>query len=323
MQASKRPRRPTQAAVLVLVVGVIIVLIAMLATQGSVPTQQEDKRPTSTASHTSPPKPTVTNATIEPTWTAWPALLGNLTPTPRIFLPQATTTLRPTSAANRYRRVRCDNPNYWSLPIADSQYGFSAGFGIQPVGSVYYEGLLERKLITPLPTFTPTATMPPNTTATATATPTLTPTANLSGTVEVSFTATLTPGVMHPGVDIPLDEDTPIYAVANGQVSSVTYSDVYGLHVILDIKGYQILYGHLNENLVEEGQRVNCGQLIGRSGATGTYQTGPHLHFEVRQKGQAIDPMPLLQQTLRASLPSDLKAQIAVQEKFSNGPDGP
>jgi len=305
---------------LVLVIGAITVLIAVLDKPSSVPSQQEINPPTTTANLTRPPKPTATSAIIEATSTALPALLGNITPTPRVFLPAATTTVRPTNAANRYKRVRCDNPNYWSLPIADSQYRFSAGFGIQPVGSLYYDGLLERKLITPLPTFTPTATMPPNTTATPTATPTLTPTIGISGTVEITVTPTLTPGVMHPGVDIPLDEDTPIYAVANGEVSRVTYSDAYGLHVILDIKGYQILYGHLNETSLEEGQRVNCGQLIGLSGATGTYQTGPHLHFEVRQKGEAIDPMPLLQQTLRATLPSDLKAQIAIQEKFRTEP---
>ena len=127
---------------LVLVIGVITVVIAVVDTQNSVPSQQEINPPTATASFTRPPKPPATSAIIAATSTALPALLGNITPTPRVFLPAATTTIRPTNAANRAKRVRCDNPNYWSLPIADSQYRFSAGFGIQPVGSLYYDGLL-------------------------------------------------------------------------------------------------------------------------------------------------------------------------------------
>ena len=125
-------------ALLVLVVGASTLLIAMLD-KNSIPAQQNIGLPQATpsATLTSPPRPTYTNVVIEPTSTALPALLGNVTPTPLIFLPKATTTARATDAANRYKRVRCDNAAYWSLPIADSQYRFSAGFGIQPVGSLY------------------------------------------------------------------------------------------------------------------------------------------------------------------------------------------
>ena len=50
------------------------------------------------------------------------------------------------------------------------------------------------------------------------------------------------------------------------------------------------MYGHLNEILVNVGQVVTAGQLIGRVGETGL-ATGPHLHFEWRKDGKAIDPM--------------------------------
>jgi murein DD-endopeptidase MepM/ murein hydrolase activator NlpD len=55
--------------------------------------------------------------------------------------------------------------------------------------------------------------------------------------------------------------------------------------------GASTLYAHLSAILVEPGQRVAVGQPIGRVGATGS-ATGPHLHFEVRVRGAAIDPLP-------------------------------
>ena len=210
----------------------------------------------------------------------------------------AQSTQRPTRVA-RNVFVRCDNPYIWSLPVNDAQFQINTQFGIQPVGSVYYDGLVALKLITPLPTLIPSPTV------LATETPDL---ADLTPTI--SATATITPGIFHPGLDLHTGEDAPIYAVANGTISLVSYNDVYGLYAILQVPGYQVLYGHLNEAFIEEGQQVNCGQRIGLSGATGVYQTGPHLHFEVRQNGVAIDPWPMLKRVARARLPNDLKAQM-------------
>ena len=235
------------------------------------------------------------NAAVSAITTTMPPVASVPTATPT-FMP--TSTLRPTRVVSK-AFVRCDNPNVWSLPVNDSQFLLTAQYGIQPIGSNYYNGMISLKLITPIPTPTPSRT-PESTPATI----------SISSTPSISSTVTITPGVFHPGVDLHTGADAPIYAVSDGTISQVSYSDVYGVHVILQVKGYQVLYGHLNEVLVEEGQAVECGHLIGLSGATGIYQTGPHLHFEVRQKGEAIDPLPLLQRAARAKLSPALKAQM-------------
>ena len=64
----------------------------------------------------------------------------------------------------------------------------------------------------------------------------------------------------------------------------------YGLHVIIDHDGgLSSLYGHLNSVLVESGDVVLAGEVIGTVGSTGN-ATGPHLHFEIRRDGIAEDP---------------------------------
>ncbi len=292
-------KRNLTAALAVLLVAVLIFAGRRLASpsDGPMPSQGKVMTPTATPPQAmlgaiaTPSVPAVTDSPEPPT--PYP------TTTP---MQLAQSTARPTALA-RTAFVRCDNPNLWSLPVVDSQFQLNTTFGIQPVGSIYYEGLISRKLITPMPTVVPSPTV----LATLTADP-------LNPTLAISATTTVTPGIFHPGIDLHTGEDAPIFAVANGTVSSVSYSDVYGLYVVLQVAGYQVLYGHLNETLVEEGQPVNCGQLIGQSGATGVYQNGPHLHFEVRQKGAAIDPLPILQRVARARLPADLKVQMQAYE---------
>ena len=68
----------------------------------------------------------------------------------------------------------------------------------------------------------------------------------------------------------------------------------YGWMIEIDCgNGVTTVYGHSSVLLVHEGQKVEAGQVIGLTGNTG-YSTGPHLHFEVRQSEQAIDPVPFL-----------------------------
>lgn len=94
----------------------------------------------------------------------------------------------------------------------------------------------------------------------------------------------------HPGVDIGASLGTPIHAAMAGTVHLAGSYGGYGLCVILDHgDGLQTLYGHCSQLLVSRGQYVEGGQVIALVGSTGV-STGPHVHFEVRQNGVAVDP---------------------------------
>ena len=100
---------------------------------------------------------------------------------------------------------------------------------------------------------------------------------------------------MHAGVDIPGPVGTPVYATADGMVDRAERAGGYGNMIELDHgKGIQTRYGHLSKILVEAGTRVHRGQLIALMGSTGR-STGPHLHYEVRLDGHAVNPVPFLQ----------------------------
>lgn len=101
------------------------------------------------------------------------------------------------------------------------------------------------------------------------------------------------------GIDWAVPTGTPIRAAQAGQVTRVVNDGTgYGVYVrIQHDEDYQTLYAHLMDAIVVVGQTVEPGDVIGRSDSTGN-ATGPHLHFEVRQNGVAIDPAPLLATTL-------------------------
>ncbi|MEG0833291.1 MAG: M23 family metallopeptidase, partial [Oscillospiraceae bacterium] len=84
---------------------------------------------------------------------------------------------------------------------------------------------------------------------------------------------------------------TPIYAADNGTVTiSTTLPWDYGTYVMIDHgNGMSTVYGHNSANLVEVGDVVARGQLIGLMGSTGN-STGNHCHFEVRLQGVRVDP---------------------------------
>jgi murein DD-endopeptidase MepM/ murein hydrolase activator NlpD len=99
---------------------------------------------------------------------------------------------------------------------------------------------------------------------------------------------------MHAGVDIPGPVGTPIYATADGIVDHADRLGGYGNMVEIDHgKGIATRYGHLSRILVANGTRVQRGQLIALMGSTGR-STGPHLHYEVRIDGHAVNPVPFL-----------------------------
>jgi murein DD-endopeptidase MepM/ murein hydrolase activator NlpD len=104
-------------------------------------------------------------------------------------------------------------------------------------------------------------------------------------------------GAAHPGLDIAVPERTEVRAAGGGLVVEVGENAEYGKMIRLSHpQGYETLYGHLSETRVRQGDRVPLGAVIGLSGNTG-HSTAPHLHFEVRRGGEAIDPMTLIQQT--------------------------
>ena len=99
---------------------------------------------------------------------------------------------------------------------------------------------------------------------------------------------------MHAGVDIRGPIGTPVYATADGYVGRAQRAGGYGNLVELDHgKGLQTRYGHLSKILVNPGDQVRRGQLIGLMGSTGR-STGSHLHYEVRMDGGAVNPLPFL-----------------------------
>lgn len=99
----------------------------------------------------------------------------------------------------------------------------------------------------------------------------------------------------HQGVDLPLKAGDPVYATFCGRVRISQYNKGgYGnLVIIRHDNGLETYYGHLSERMVEPGQWVEAGQIIGLGGSTGR-STGPHLHFETRYYGQSFDPERLI-----------------------------
>lgn len=101
-------------------------------------------------------------------------------------------------------------------------------------------------------------------------------------------------GRLHAGLDLANDIGTHVMAARAGRVIWAGWRGGYGYTVMIDHgSGYVSLYGHLDDYFVERGQYVRAGQRIASMGNTGN-STGPHLHFEIRKDGQAVDPMGLL-----------------------------
>jgi murein DD-endopeptidase MepM/ murein hydrolase activator NlpD len=97
------------------------------------------------------------------------------------------------------------------------------------------------------------------------------------------------PGV-HQGLDLAAPEGTEVFAIADGTVTGLGEDPIYGNYIIITHRdNWTSLYGHLQRFDTTLRSAVRSGTLIGRVGTTGQ-STGPHLHFELRQGGRAIDP---------------------------------
>ena len=111
-------------------------------------------------------------------------------------------------------------------------------------------------------------------------------------------------GTIHKGMDLAAPKGTPIYATADGTVTKVIRGQPDGslsvagygncVYITHDYDGLSTIYGHMVDDetydvLVNEGEHVQCGQLIGYVGTSGN-STGNHLHYELRQQGEPINP---------------------------------
>ena len=172
--------------------------------------------------------------------------------------------------------------------------------------------------ITPSATTTPTATITPTATVTASATPTATMTASPalvpSATPLASFTPAPVallppPGVVgappgwpvaglltqgfsrwHGGIDIAVDNSTPVRVTHSGSVIFAGWrTDGYGNLVIVQNGRFITHYGHLRDIAVREGDWVARGAIIGEAGSTGN-SSGPHVHYEIRLNDVPVDP---------------------------------
>ena len=104
----------------------------------------------------------------------------------------------------------------------------------------------------------------------------------------------------HNGVDLAAPRGTPVYATADGSVGMAQWYSSYGNYVQIEHGGQlQTRYGHLSSYTVVPGQQVRKGDLIGYVGSTGR-STGPHLHYEVRVAGEAVDPTPYMSEQFAA-----------------------
>jgi murein DD-endopeptidase MepM/ murein hydrolase activator NlpD len=116
----------------------------------------------------------------------------------------------------------------------------------------------------------------------------------------------------HKGIDLAGPTGTPVYATADGYVAKAERFSSYGNYIQIEHGGdFETRYAHLSGYAVAAGQQVHKGQLIGFVGTTGR-STGPHLHYEVRLAGAAVDPRPYLAPT-----------QLAVSNSATLGRGGP
>lgn len=117
----------------------------------------------------------------------------------------------------------------------------------------------------------------------------------LSGAISSTFG--MRDGRPHEGIDIAVEEGTPVRVTSGGRIIFAGPRGTYGLAVIVDHGGgVRTLYAHCSRLLVTEGKNVDAGDIIALSGNTGR-STGPHLHLEVLKNGVPLDPLPYLERT--------------------------
>jgi len=98
----------------------------------------------------------------------------------------------------------------------------------------------------------------------------------------------------HSGIDLGAPVGSLVRAASPGVVKVGQDPRGYGTFVVVRRDAeFSTLYGHLSAVLVESGEYVGAGEVLGETGSSGN-STGPHLHFEVRVAGEPVDPLPML-----------------------------
>ena len=128
----------------------------------------------------------------------------------------------------------------------------------------------------------------------------------------------------HAGLDIGAAGGSPIVAAGDGRVVAAGWAGGYGREVRIAHGGGMVsLYGHMSEIVAAPGSYVRQGQLIGYVGSSGL-STGPHVHFEVRQSGQPVNPLsvrfagaPVVDTHLADAVKARLKSLLSVGSKNS------
>ena len=120
--------------------------------------------------------------------------------------------------------------------------------------------------------------------------------------------------IPHKGVDYGSSFGSPVFATSNGIIKSATQVDSFGKFVYINhSNNYKTIYAHLSKfaNNIKKGTKIKQGQVIGYTGNTGL-SSGVHLHYEIREKGKAIDPMVLKSKIIRLRLDKkDLKKYLS------------
>jgi Meckel syndrome type 1 protein len=119
----------------------------------------------------------------------------------------------------------------------------------------------------------------------------------------------------HAGIDIAAPTGTAVRAASCGTVTTAGAEGAYGNLVCIEhAGGTTTCYAHLSRIAARVGQQVRAGEVIGRVGSTGR-STGPHLHFEVRENGRAVDPKPVLAGT--KELPTEQRRAMRASTRTS------
>jgi peptidoglycan LD-endopeptidase LytH len=128
----------------------------------------------------------------------------------------------------------------------------------------------------------------------------------------------------HEGIDIFAPKRTPVVAAADGIITGVKYEGIGGKTVWLRPTGqnFTLYYAHLDKQLVQPGQQVKKGQVLGLVGNTGNARTTPsHLHFGIYSDAGPVDPFPFINPTVRTAPPppqKDLKVLLRLKPKPSS-----